>query len=253
MANQLSSFKQKLLSGEDVTLDFVGDSITWGLNHCSPEETYVAFFARMFARWFGEYNVVRYDGRVDSEALPIAAFEGPIPVGGKNGSPVAAIIRNGVGGNTVRRAIRRKHNFIGEMPNGKDADLTFFMFGINDALKCDDSKYVTPERFLQDYRELLDLTAHLGARILISPTYNGTSYPLDAYAEATKLLAEEAGLPFFDAHKLWTDHYRAEAPHFGEGEWLSDSKTDACHFSPKGARVTAAFLFDEFCRLFAEA
>lgn len=252
MANQLSAFKQKLLRGESVTVDFVGDSITWGLNHCSPEETYVACFARLFAEKFA-YSVLRYDGVVDSEALPIAAFEGPIPVGGKDGSPVAAIIRNGVGGNTVRRAIDRKHNFVGKMPNGNSPDVTFFMFGINDALASDPKKYVTPEVFFEDYEELMRLTEKVGARIVISPTYNGENYPLEAYALAAQSITKKHALPFFDAHKLWMEHYRAGAPHFGQGDWLSESTSDACHFSPEGARATATFLFDEFCRLLEEA
>ena len=254
MANPLTPFKKKLLHGEEVTLDFVGDSITWGLNHCAPEETYVAVFAKLFALNFQDYEVIRYDGIVESEALPIAYFEGPIAVSGKKGEAQAVIIRNGVGGNTVRRAINRKEDFLGAMPNGKIADLTFLMFGINDALSSDKSKFVTPEVFETDYEELLSL---LGATdtlpLLISPTYNGTKYPMDDYVSVCARLADKHKLPYFDAHALWKTHFKEGEGEFGQGNWLSDSKTDACHFSPEGARQTGRFLFEKFAELLSRA
>lgn len=246
-------FRNALSHGKDVTLDFVGDSITWGLNHCTAEETFVAHFARLFASRFPKYEVVRYDGIAESEALPISRFEGPIPVGGEGRKSLAVIVRNGVGGNTVRRAIARKENFLGAMPNGKVAEITFLMFGINDALACDKSKYVTPELFEKDYEELLDyLECVPTLPIVISPTYNGEKYPLEKYAAVSKRVALRRGLPYLDAHKLWSDHYRKGAPRFGQGDWLSESKTDACHFSPEGSYQTAKFLLDAFCALLCE-
>ena len=231
-----------------LTLNFIGDSITWGLNHCSAEETYVAEFARLFAKKFTEYKVVRYDGTVETEALPLTGFEGPFFVGGTDGGPEAAIIRNGVGGNTVRRALNRKQDFTGALAGGRPADVNFLMFGINDALASDKSKYVTPDKFEKDYEELLSLLKAEGAVIIIlSPTYNGLKYPLDQYAAVTEKLAWKHGLPFIDTHKLWMEHYSKKAPRFGQGDWLSESKTDACHFSPEGARQTAKFIFDKFC------
>ena len=231
-----------------LTLNFIGDSITWGLNHCSAEETYVAEFARLFAEKFNGYKVIRYDGTVETEALPLAGFEGPFLVGGTEDGAEAAVIRNGVGGNTVRRALNRKQDFTGTLPNGRTADVNFLMFGINDALASDKSKYVTPDKFEKDYEELLSLLEAEGAVIIIlSPTYNGVKYPLDKYAAVTEKLAVKHGLPFIDTHKLWMEHYQKDAPHFGQGDWLSESKSDACHFSPEGARQTAKFIFDKFC------
>ena len=248
MDQTLFALKNKFLSKAPITLNFIGDSITWGLNHCSAEETYVAFFARFFAESFKEYKVVRYDGAVESEALPLTGFEGPFFVGGTAGGPEAAVIRNGVGGNTVRRALNRKQDFTGTLPNGRCADVNFLMFGINDALASDKSKFVTPARFESDYEELLSvLEAEKAFTVILSPTYNGAKYPLDKYVAVTKKLAEKHGLLFIDTHKLWAEHYSKKAPHFGMGDWLSESKTDACHFSPEGARQTARFIFDAFC------
>lgn len=41
-----------------MTLNFCGDSITFGLTHCTAEETYAAVFARNFKGC----RVIRYDG-----------------------------------------------------------------------------------------------------------------------------------------------------------------------------------------------
>ena len=241
------TIQKKIRNSEPLTLNFIGDSITWGLNHCSAEETYVAEFARLFAEKFNEYKVVRYDGMVKTEALPLTGFEGPIPVGGE-GDAQATVIRNGVGGNTVRRALNRKQDFTGTLADGRTADVNFLMFGINDALASDKSKYVTPDKFEKDYEELLSVLEKDDALLIIlSPTYNGLKYPLDKYAAVTERLAEKYGLPFIDTHKLWMEHYQKNAPHFGQGDWLSESKSDACHFSPEGARQTAKFIFDKFC------
>lgn len=247
MNDSLLSLKKNIRSRRPVTLDFVGDSITWGLNHCSPEETFVAEFARLFAGRFRDYKVVRYDGIVKSEALPIERFEGPIAISGESDLPQAAVIRNGVGGNTVRRAINRQADFTGEMPNGKSADVIFLMFGINDALRSDKSKFVTPDRFEKDYEELLSvLKKEEALPVVLSPTYNGVNYPLDDYANATERVAARHAIPFVDTHKLWLDHYDKALPLFGQGDWLA-SETDGCHFSPEGARQTARFIFARFC------
>ena len=251
MGNALSIIRSKLAKGEPITLDFIGDSITWGLNHCSPKETYVARFAALFSKKYRGYRVVRYDGVVVRENAPLDHFDGPIPVAGKVGRPECAVVRNGVGGDTVRRAIKRKEDFLGILPNGRSTDVKFLQFGINDALSCDPLKYVSPERFEADYEELLSyVTSDDNCLvILVTPTYNGAKYPLDDYADVVKRVAARHDLPLIDAHRLWTEHYDEKKRRFGQGAWLSRSKTDACHFSPKGAKATARFLFDRFCEM----
>lgn len=62
MYEKLKKIAGKLKNGEDLTLDFVGDSVTHGLNHCSSDETYTAVFASLMAEHFKEYSVFRYDG-----------------------------------------------------------------------------------------------------------------------------------------------------------------------------------------------
>ena len=110
---------EKLTKKESITIQFVGDSVTEGTNHCRAEETYTAKFAELVARDFREYSVYRYDGIVSDEKSPIRGFDGPVLVSYRENAPMLDIIKNGVGGNTAERAYRRKENFIGILPNGK--------------------------------------------------------------------------------------------------------------------------------------
>ena len=42
----MKTITQLLKTKNAVTFTFIGDSITWGLNHCTAEETYVAYFEK---------------------------------------------------------------------------------------------------------------------------------------------------------------------------------------------------------------
>ena len=106
------NFIKKLKSNTDITIEFVGDSVTNGLNHCRLEETYVAKFAILMAKKFGNYTVCRYDGVVEDELSPMKAFDGPILVSYKEKAGKIDIIKNGIGGNTVQRALNRIDDFL---------------------------------------------------------------------------------------------------------------------------------------------
>lgn len=249
MNNRFNVFKEKLSASENVTLDFVGSSIVWGLNHCTEEETIVSFFAKFFAENFVGYNVVRYDGIVENELLPVKRFDGPNSVAyRKAGAPTAAIIKNGVGGNTVRRAINRKEDFIGKMPDGRFADLTFFMFGINDALFTDKDKFVNPCVFEKNYNELMDIMMKNtdSATVIMSTTFNG-DFPLAEYRNIAEKIAKERDIPFIDTYSLWQNHFIAGTERFGQREWLAEEPSyDSCHPTPKGSFETAKFIFEKF-------
>lgn len=158
----------KLLEEKDrITIDVVGDSITWGLNHCNDNETYMAQFAEMLAKRFANISVYRYDGILGGEFEPLKGFSEPVMVSKMNFGKRIDIIRNGISGNTVRRAINRSGDFTGILKNGECADVTFFMSGINDALKSDSIKYVDPDTFACDYEELLnDLSKRKNLKLL---------------------------------------------------------------------------------------
>ena len=227
-----------------ITIQFVGDSVTYGLVHCTAEETYVARFAQMLAEKYPTVSVYRYDGRMHGELDPIERYDAPVLVHLGMGAKRIDVIRCGVCGNTVRRALNRFGDYTGTLVNGQRADLTFFMFGINDALKNDPKKYVTPEQFGKDYCELLDRfqAAEPSAVVMMSATTNDQS--IDEHVAETARVARAYGLPYIDHCAVWTAHFDPTAPHFGQGDWLSDVPSDACHPSPQGARVIAQTIMD---------
>ena len=73
-------FLKSIKNNENITIDFVGDSITYGLNHCRPEETYVAKFAAFLGEKYKSHTVLRYDGIGKGEFENLQSFDGPILV-----------------------------------------------------------------------------------------------------------------------------------------------------------------------------
>ena len=54
----MKTITQLLKTQKAVTFTFIGDSITWGLNHCTAEETYVAYFAKEIAKAFPGSKII---------------------------------------------------------------------------------------------------------------------------------------------------------------------------------------------------
>ena len=242
--------ENKLKKGEDVLIMAVGDSITWGMNHCSAEETFCAELAKMFANKYPDVSVLRYDGKAGGEYKPIKYYEGPIYVSSA-GKQKITIVRSGVGGNTVRRAINRSGDYIGTFMTGETPDIFLLMFGINDALSEDKNKYVIPDIFYSDLKELYNLLKENNPDaeiVFMTPTYNDRGLEnksrLDSYSDKMKQLAKETGSFLVDTHKLWMDHCVVNSENYGQRDWLSDVEGDSCHFSPKGSIETAKFIFN---------
>lgn len=223
------------------TIIFVGDSITWGLNHCAVEETYVAFFAAEMAHAFSKAKVIRYDGIVKDEQSPLLGYDPVVVQEGTEGT--IHIIRSGVGGNTVTRAMARKQDFTGILPSGTKADYIVTMFGINDALKADPAKYVSAEVFKENYRKLLRLLkedAPNAKLVVMTATTNDQS--IDAHVRATYELIKEENVGLVDMYALWQKQYDPKKDNFGYGDWLA---TDACHPTPKSAKIMGQKIFSE--------
>lgn len=240
---------EKIKSNDDITIEFIGDSVTHGLNYCRPEETYVAKFAMLISKKLENYNVFRYDGIVLDALSPMESFDGPILVSYKENTGRIDIIKNGIGGNTVQRAIRRIDDFTGTLANGKKPDVIFMMYGINDALYSDSQKYVTAEQFKSNYKILLDEVKKRNPEALIimmSATFNDES--VDEHCKKSRELAEEEIIPYIDLHKFWIEHYDNKAENFGYGDWLANDK-DACHPTPKAAYILAQKILDEFLNI----
>ena len=243
---------ERINNNESITIDFVGDSITYGITHCRDEETYVAKFTSFFARQFAEYTVNRYDGNFEDDMGNMTSFDGPILVSVGSGKGTVDIIRNGIGGNTVKRALNRIDDFTGTLANGKRPDITFLMFGINDALKPNVERYAEPSVFKVSYKEMIDKIKASNpetAIILMEPTYNDWS--VAEHAEKVRELAEEYGFPCIRLHTLWMEHYDEKAHNFGQGDWLGGG-CDACHPTPLASEITAKYIFDDFIKILKE-
>ena len=236
---------ERLSKNQTLTITFVGDSITWGLNHCTAEETYVACFASEMARAFPETKVVRYDGIVKDEQSPLLGYDRVVVQDGAEGT--IHIIRSGVGGNTVARAMARLQDFTGILPSGTRSDYIFTMFGINDALRADPAKYVPAEVFKENYRKLLAvLRADAPDAKLMVMTATTNDQSINEHVAATYELIKEENAELIDLHALWQAQYDPQKGNFGYGDWLA---TDACHPTPKSAKIMGNIIF---CKLMEE-
>ena len=232
---------EKLTKNQTLTITFVGDSITWGLNHCTAEETYVACFAKEMAQAFPKAKVIRYDGTVKDEQSPLLGYNQVVVQKGTEGT--IHIIRSGVGGNTVMRAMARKQDFTDCLPSCTRSDYIVTMFGINDALQTDPTKYVSAEEFKENYRKLLRILkedAPHAKLVVMSATTNDQS--IDAHVQATYELVQEENVGLIDLYALWEKQYDPAKGNFGYGDWLA---TDACHPTPKSARIMGQKIFRE--------
>lgn len=242
--------ESKFNNGENVLIVAVGDSITWGLNHCSPEETFCAELARRFAKQFPDISVFRYDGIATSGSKPIEYYEGPVKVS-CNGEQTLTVVRSGIGGNTVKKGLARSDDYTGTFITGEEPDVFLLMFGINDALFEDKNKYVTPDVYYSDLREMYNLIKRKNPKsriVFMTPTYNDTGASLksclDPYSDKMKQLAQETDSFLIDTHKLWMEHCQLNSENYGQRDWLSGVEGDACHFSPVGSIETGKFIFN---------
>lgn len=252
MPKAMEKIREKLQKGGNALMMFLGDSITWGENHCTSEETYCAEFARLIGKIFPEITVIRYDGIVEVEGIPLKGYSEPVTVQ-RGTEQTLTIVRSGVGGDTVRRALNRKEDYIGEFITGERPDVFFVMFGINDALAGDPSKFIEPDVFYDDLKNLCQVLEENNPEaeiVLMTPTYNDSGKRekscLEAYSDMVKKVAIEKELQLIDTHKLWMEHLIVDSEHYGQREWLSDVSGDYCHFSPEGSRVTAQHIFNCF-------
>ena len=253
--NTLSEIGRRLDLAEDFSLFFVGDSITEGIGASSPDHTYVAAFAKKLAQRYPKHNIIRYDGQLypidirEAELMPLQTYGEPICV--QNGAVgTMTVVRSGVGGNTVRRILNRKDDFICRAVGGRYADLILINVGVNDAIISNKNKYVPPTVYGEDLMELLDQIESAMPDtdiVLMTPTYNdlGDSPDscLDDYSAVMKQIAMERSIPVIDLHSHWMEHLVIGAENFGQGDWLTGRKGDSTHPSDVGARAMADVIY----------
>ena len=238
-SSTFKDIKAKFESSRDYTVFVVGDSITEGARATDREKTYTAVFAKKIAERYKGRTVIRYDGKrydhPDAELMPLSTYGEPICVQ-SGGEGKITVVRSGIGGNTVRRMLSRRTDFIDREVGGNAADLFIVMVGINDALRQDASKYVTHEVFFEHLAELIkviDSSSKPADIIFMTPTYNdgGTSGEshLEPYADEMRRISKENGIPLIDQHSLWMHHLTVGGENYGQGDWLCGVKGDYCH------------------------
>lgn len=245
----VQSIVERMRDAEQYTVFVVGDSITEGARATDDEHTYTAVFARGLAERLPNRRVIRYDGKryptKDAELLPLMTYGDPIVIR-QGGDKTLTVVRSGIGGNTVQRMLNRRDDFIGREVGGRCADLYIVMVGINDALRSDASKFVSPEVFASNLNRLLDWLEQgnpAADLILMTPTYNDRglepSSHLTPYADAMRATAARRQIPVVDQHRLWMAHLTVGANNYGQGDWLSGVEGDSCHPSNLGHEIIA--------------
>ena len=191
------------------------------------------------AKAFPASNIIRYDGIVKDELSPLLRYDATTIQEGTYGT--IHIVLSGIGGNTVARAMARKQDFIGILPSGTKSDYIFTMFGINDALRSDPTKYVSAHVFKENYRILLHLLKAdaPNAKIAVM-TATTNDQCIDDHVQVTYELVQEEAVKLIDLNALWKEQYDTQKGNFGYGDWLA---TDACHPTPKSAQIMAQKIF----------
>ena len=242
-------------SAESFTMFFVGDSITEGIGASSADHTYVAAFAQKLTERYPNYNVIRYDGQLypidlkEAVLMPLKTYGDPIQIQeGTMGT--LTVVRSGVGGNTVRRLIHRKEDFICRKVGGRSADLVLINAGVNDALISDPNKYVPCTVYGENLNELLDqieVAMPDTDIVLMTPTYNdlgdSTKSCLDNYSDVMKQIAVKRNIPVIDLHSQWMEHLVVGAENYGQSDWLTGRRGDSTHPSDIGAKEIADVIY----------
>ncbi len=237
---------EKMANAEEYVIFSLGDSITEGARASSDETTYTAVLARKLAERFPARTVLRYDGHshegADSEILPIDYYSGPITVQAGNTGKLT-MVRCGIGGNSTRRLLRRRTDFVGKEFEGRLGDLFLISVGINDSIEKVPDKYAEPALYATHLGQIADAILEKTPDadiVFLTPTYYdyGTEQKsrLDPYADAMKAVAAEREIPVIDLHQLWLDHLVVGGEQYGQGDWLNG---DRCHPSDKGHAAIA--------------
>ncbi|MBQ8304471.1 MAG: SGNH/GDSL hydrolase family protein [Clostridia bacterium] len=243
----LKDIAKKIENSKDYLITFVGDSVTLGIGNTGDEKSYPAFFARRLAEKFPDRKIVRYDGIINGERVPLKEYSAPITVRAGEGGKIT-VVRSGVGSSQVTDTINRMDTDFMGTANGrlpKKADLLVIHLGINDQ-GYGASPMEFKERLLKLGVQILRDQPETDV-IFMTPTSSvanskapASENPLNGHSEAMKEAAEELGFPVIDMHAVWMEHYVQGGANFGMRNW----HYDRWHPSDKGYEVMGDKIFE---------
>lgn len=225
----LKDIAKKIENSKDYLITFVGDSVTLGIGNTGDEKSYPAFFARRLAEKFPNRQIVRYDGIINGERVPLKEYSAPITVSAGTGGKIT-VVRSGVGSSQVTDTINRMDTDFMGTANGrlpKKADLLVIHLGINDQ-GYGASATEFKERLLNLGKKILCEQPETDV-IFMTPTSSvansnapASENPLNGHSDAMKAAAAEFGFPVIDMHAVWMKQYIQGGANFGMKKWHSD-------------------------------
>ena len=239
---ELEAIAKKIAMSDEYLIFTIGDSVTQGQGASDPKtKDYTAMFAKKLGEVFAEKSIYRVDGAPNSSYTGIVYPEEAVKVQTGTGSGEITVARCGVGGDTVKRALNRKGDFINKEIRGQTGNLFIICFGINDSFYLDANKYAAPPIYKQQLSDLIDeiYAAHPDADvILMTPTYTNElgdySTVLNMHVKYMKDLAESRGIACIDLNAVFMNHLDKSLNN-GQGDWLHDG----CHPSDIGHEACA--------------
>lgn len=245
----LKDIAKKIENSKDYMITFIGDSVTWGAGKTSDENSYPALFATKLKTKFADRTIIRYDGIMNGERVPLKEYSAPVTVNEGNKGKIT-IVRSGVGSSEGTHTINRMYSDFmgtaeGRLP--KKADLMVIHLGINDhgwgaapsEFKNRLSKLATLILKDQPETDIIFMTPTSSVSSSNAPAENN---PLNAFSDAMKEAAAEFGFPVIDMHAVWMEHYVQGGANFGMGDWHYDQ----WHPSDKGYAAMADKIFADF-------
>ncbi len=225
----LKDIAKKIENSKDYLITFVGDSVTLGIGNTGDEKSYPAFFARRLAEKFPDRKIVRYDGIINGERVPLKEYSAPVTVGAGKGGKIT-VVRSGVGSSQVTDTINRMEtDFMGTADGRlpKKADLLVIHLGINDQ-GYGASATEFKERLLNLGKKILCEQPETDV-IFMTPTSSvanskapASENPLNGHSDAMKEAAEELGFAVIDMHAVWMKQYIQGGANFGMKKWHHD-------------------------------